>query len=233
MPLLRRRNNDDPERRVPRKDRHGARPLTVGAIVLVVLLAVTYLGFTKHIPFTHGFQVKAVFATANSVRANSPVRIAGVNVGKVKKIERYGNTDLAVVTMEITDAGLPIHKDATFKIRPRIFLEGNFFVDAQPGTPQSPTISSGDTIPVTQTASPVQLGDVLTALQGADRSNLQQVIRGLGGALTRKPDADDDRNGAPLTRGETAAQSLNSATRYGAPAFRGTAIGNQAFPGTE
>ena len=31
--------------------------------------------------------------------------------------------------MEIDDKGLPIHKDATLKIRPRIFLEGNFFVD--------------------------------------------------------------------------------------------------------
>jgi phospholipid/cholesterol/gamma-HCH transport system substrate-binding protein len=233
MALFGRNKSSDPENRVPRKDRTGAAPFTVGAIVLVVLLIVTYLGFTKNIPLTHGFQVKAVFTTANSVRANSPVRIAGVNVGKVKKIERYGKTDAAVVTMEITDAGLPIHKDATFKIRPRIFLEGNFFVDLQPGTPQTPTISSGDTIPVTQTASPVQLGDVLTALQSDDRHNLQQVIRGFGGALTRKPDARDDADGAPLTRGETAAQSLNSAARYGAPAFRGTAIVNQAFLGTE
>ena len=44
-------------------------------------------------------------------------------------------------------AGLPIHKDATLKIRPRIFLEGNFFVDLQPGTPSAPTIDDGDTIP--------------------------------------------------------------------------------------
>ena len=34
--------------------------------------------------------------------------------------------------MEIEDKGLPIHKDATLKIRPRIFLEGNFFVDLSP-----------------------------------------------------------------------------------------------------
>ena len=34
--------------------------------------------------------------------------------------------------MRIDDKGLPIHKDATIQIRPRIFLEGNFFVDVQP-----------------------------------------------------------------------------------------------------
>ena len=32
-------------------------------------------------------------------------------------------------------AGRPIHDDARAKIRPRIFLEGNFFVDLEPGTP--------------------------------------------------------------------------------------------------
>ncbi len=31
--------------------------------------------------------------------------------------------------MSIQNQGLPIHDDATFAIRPRIFLEGNFFVD--------------------------------------------------------------------------------------------------------
>ena len=98
----------------------------------------TYLGFTKDIPFTHDFRVKAVFTQANSIRKNSPVRIAGVNVGKVKKIEREPGTTAAIVTMEIQDKGLPIHTDATMKIRPRIFLEGNFFVDVKPGTPSAP-----------------------------------------------------------------------------------------------
>ena len=64
-------------------------------------------------PFTHGFRVKAVFPSANSIRTNSPVRIAGVNVGKVKAIERQPGTDAAIVTMEIDKQGLPIHKDAT------------------------------------------------------------------------------------------------------------------------
>ena len=67
--------------------------------------------------------------------------------------------------MEINDDGLPIHEDATAKIRPRIFLEGNFFVDLQPGTPRARRSPDGDTIKVTQTATPVQLDQVLTALQ--------------------------------------------------------------------
>ena len=30
----------------------------------------------------------------------------------------------------------PIHSDATFKLRPRLFLEGNYFVDMRPGQPE-------------------------------------------------------------------------------------------------
>src|SRR3954468_6200056 len=122
-----RRHPDAP--RIPRKDRSGASAFKVGAIVLAVALAATYFGFTKHVPFTHGFRIKAVFPSANSIRKNSPVRIAGVNVGKVTGLEREPNSDAALVTRERQDKGLPIHTDATMKIRPRIFLEGNFYVE--------------------------------------------------------------------------------------------------------
>ena len=231
MALLNRDKGD--AARVPRKDRKGATPFKVGAIVVIAAVLILYLGFTKNIPIRHGFEFKAAFQTANNIRPNSPVRIAGVNVGKVKKIERYDGTDAAVVTMEIQKAGLPIHKDATVKIRPRIFLEGNFFVDVHPGTPSTPTISSGDTIDLAQTSAPVQFGDLLTSLQADDRNNLQNVIRGFGGALTRKPDKRDDLAADPSAKGQTAAQSLNDAAQYGARAFKGTAIVNDAFLGQE
>ena len=64
----------DPVKRVPRKDRRGANPFTVGAIVLLAAIIITYFGFTKHIPFTHGFRLNAVFESANSIRIDSPVR---------------------------------------------------------------------------------------------------------------------------------------------------------------
>jgi phospholipid/cholesterol/gamma-HCH transport system substrate-binding protein len=229
--LGRRRTSDDA--RVLRKDRTGADPFKVGLIVLVVIGALTYLGFTKDIPFTHGYRVKAVFQSANSIRKNSPVRIAGVNVGKVKSIERQPGTDAAIVEMEIDKKGLPIHKDAEAKIRPRIFLEGNFFVDLKPGTPSSPTLSSGDTLPVTQTATPVQLDQVLTALQADTRKSLQRLLEGLGTGLTRKPTTADDAANDPSTRGQTAAQSLNDAISYGKSAGRDTAIVSQALLGTQ
>jgi len=216
-----------------RKERTGPNPFAVGLIVLIVAAVGVYFGFTKHVPFTHGFQVKGVFASANSIRGNSPVRIAGVNVGKVKAIERQPGSDAALITLEIDDKGLPIHKDATMKIRPRIFLEGNFYVEMEPGTPGQPTLSSGDTIPMTQTSEPVQLDQVLTALQGNTRADLQDALKGYGDALTLQPTRADDRAQDPEVRGLTGAQALNKASRYAAPAFRDSAIVQNALLGTE
>ena len=231
--MLGRGRPTDPAQRVPRKDRMGANPFTVGILTLLVIAIGVYFGFAKDIPFTHDFRVRAVFESSNSIRKNSPVRIAGVNVGKVVKVEGKPGTDAAVVTMEIKKKGLPIHKDATMKIRPRIFLEGNFFVDVKPGTPSGPTIDDGDTIPITQTATPVQFDQVLSILQSDTRSSLQKTLDGLGTGLTYKPPAAQDTDADPSARGQSAAESLNDAIVYGERAFKGTAIVTDAFLGTQ
>ena len=231
MRLGRRRTSG--EHRVLRKDRTGADAFKVGLVTLVILAIVVWFGFTKDIPFTKGFRLKAAFETSNNLRINSPVRIAGVNVGKVKAIRRDADSNTAIVEMEIADKGLPIHKDAQVKIRPRIFLEGNYFVDLKPGTPAAPTVDDGDTLPLTQTATPVQFDQVLSILQTDTRESLKKTLQGLGDALTRKPSAADDRDGDPSTRGESAAESLNDAISYGEDAARGSAIVADALTGEE
>ena len=117
-----------------------------GLIALVLAAIVLFLGFEKGIPGRHHYTVDAVFSSANnvltasSVHPGSPVRVAGVNVGQVASIRR-GPGGTALVGLQMTDAGRPIHADATAKIRPRLFLEGNFFVDLQPGSPSAPAYS--------------------------------------------------------------------------------------------
>ena len=121
--------------------------------------------------------------------------------------------------MEIEPKGLPIHSDATLKIRPRIFLEGNWFVELQPGSPSAPTLSSGATIPITQTSDPVQLDQVLDALNTDTRANLQDFLQGYGDGLTRKPDAAENAEQDPDVYGLNGAQALNK-TYHRAPRRR-------------
>jgi virulence factor Mce-like protein len=193
----------------------------IGVMAVLVIAVVCFFGFTKDIPFTHGYILRAQFQSANSIRPNSPVRIAGVDVGKVKKIEPLQGTNSSVLVMELKKSALPIHVDATAKIRPRIFLEGNFFVDLKPGTPQSPQLSSGDTLKISQTATPVQLDQVLTSLQSDSREDLQQVLNGVNTALNTKQN------------GKTAAQSFNAAYDDIPAAERSTAQVFEALLGLE
>jgi phospholipid/cholesterol/gamma-HCH transport system substrate-binding protein len=219
------------QERVPVIELQRSNPVRAGLVLVAIVVVVVYFGFTKHIPFKHGFRLKAQFATAVNIHKASPVRIAGVNVGKVSSIQRDGNTGL--VTMEIESRGLPIHTDATVKIRPRLFLEGNWFVELQPGSPSAPTISSGYTIPVAQTADPVQLDQVLDALNTDTRSNLQSFLINYGEALTRKPEAAENAEQEPEVHGLNAAEALNKIYSRGPASLRGGAVDAQAITGTE
>jgi virulence factor Mce-like protein len=218
---------------VPRRFRGRISPLRIGVLALGVMAVLVYLAFTKELPWQHPFELKAAFQTSNNLQINSPVRIAGVDVGKVTKVERKSGSNMAIVTMEIDKNGLPIHKDASAKIRSRLFLEGNFFVDMSPGTPRADNVDDGETIPVTQTSTPVQLDQVLTALQRNDRAALQDLLEGLGDAFERKPTAADDATQDPDVRGETASKALNDALRYAPEATKSSAQNLQALLGSE
>ncbi|HEY2159674.1 MAG TPA: MlaD family protein, partial [Solirubrobacteraceae bacterium] len=159
----------------------------IGLIGIVLLALFIYGGFTKFAnPFASHYTVYAKFANASQIKPGSYIRIAGINVGTVTGIETDPNDPQAVrVAMQISSDGLPIHVDATFKIRPRTFLEGNFFVDLMPGTPAARIAPSGYTFPATQTSEPVQLDQVLTSLQAGTRRNLQVLLSVYGGAVKR------------------------------------------------
>ena len=104
-----------------------------------MILVFSLFGFSRYNPFSHPYKLHATFQSANNLQPKSPVRIAGVDVGKVIDVQPISSgSGAARVTMQIDKKGLPIHKDAELKIRPRIFLEGNFFVDLQPGSPNAP-----------------------------------------------------------------------------------------------
>ena len=176
---------------------------------------VVVMGFRKDNPFNNPYELKAAFRNVNDLKPKSPVRIAGVNVGKVKSIEPLGEDgNGAMVTLEIDKKGLPIHEDARAKVRPRIFLEGNYFVDLQPGTPSAPHFDEGDTIPVQNTAAPVQFGQFLETLQSSTREDLRTVLKEYGKAVS----------------GE-GGRGFNRSLKHWKPAFKYSALVNDATRG--
>ena len=197
--------------------RRGVRPFAAGAIALVLILTTVYFVYTKANPFSSPYEFEAIFDDVNDMKRRSPVRIAGVTVGRVKSVEPLPDgSGRARVRMEVSEAGLPIKQDANLKVRSRLFLEGNYYVDLHPGTPRAPELESGGVIPPNQTASPVQFGEVLTALQRDTREDLRTFLKEFSRAL--------DQGGA---------EGFNMAIRYWEPAYRDTALVNDATLGTE
>jgi phospholipid/cholesterol/gamma-HCH transport system substrate-binding protein len=207
--------------------------LQIGLIALVVTVIGFYLAFAKSLPFTgEGYQLKAVFQDAQSIRAKSPVRVAGVDVGEVTKVEHLTDesgdgVDAAVVTMSIEDDARPIREDATMALRPRLFLEGNLFVDLSPGSPQASELESGSVIPLEQTSISVQFDQVLTSLQAPVRESLQVFLREFGTALCG---ANPPEEGCePGAGGEGFRESF----RTSPAAYGSTAQVNEALLGTQ
>jgi phospholipid/cholesterol/gamma-HCH transport system substrate-binding protein len=176
---------------------------------LLLCGAVVYLAYAKRLPFTQGHRIQAVVASSNQLRPGDPVRVAGVEIGEVAEM-RPGPGDDATLVLELGDRGRPVKRDATVRIRPRLFLEGGFFVELEPGSPSAPEMPEGGTIPLERTALPVQFGQVLASLTLDVRRAFVDLLgetatgfdeggaRGLG--LAARPAGDVLRDGAVVAR---------------------------------
>ena len=192
----------------------------IGLLVAIVIALGSILAYTKELPWGGGPEIKATFASAQGVRAASPVRVAGIQVGEVTQVDALadGNPDEGVVvTMELDENAPAIKEDALFKLRPRLFLEGNYFVDMHAGSPSAPEVPEGHTFPVNQTSYSAQIDQLFTTLQGDVRANLQTFLDQFGNGLMRYGGADGFRE---LHRTSPAA-------------YRYTAEVNQSFLGRE
>ena len=217
-----------------RLDTKGLADWKIGLIAITLTVIGFYLAFAKSLPFinTDGYTLKAVVQDAQGIRAKSPVRVAGVDVGEVISAEHLSDEagdglDAAVITMKLDEDARPIHDDATLQLRPRLFLEGNLFVDLRPGTPGGEELESGSLLPLEQTSISVQLDQVLTTLQAPVREDLQTFLQEFGTALcgsSPTPGGCEPGSGG---------DGLREAFRTSPKAFGSTAQVNEALLGTE
>ena len=188
-----------------------------GVLAITVIVLLAYFGFTKANPFANPYELKAMFRDVENLKVRSPVRIAGVDVGKVTKVESKEGGGAAEVTMELRQDALPLHGDARLQIRSRIFLEGNFFVDIEPGSPSGDELDDGSTVPVTQTATTVTLPDILDTLDTDVRGDLQTFLHEYGTVALQGGGA----------------RAFNRAVPSFEPAYRYGALTNDALLGLE
>jgi phospholipid/cholesterol/gamma-HCH transport system substrate-binding protein len=204
-----------------RRRRHRLHPLAVAALVIFSTLAVTFYAFNQGLPFSHQFTLHAVVADSVNVRGGDPVRIDGVDVGQVQGVSADGDASRIAFTLD--QSALPIHRDASLRIRDRLFLEGSYYLALDPGTPEAPVLKDGGTIPMSRTTGPVQLYRVLSLFTTPVRQSLVGSVNQLAAGFATP-------GGSSV--GQSGAGAIKQAASQFAPLFRDTALITQGLRGT-
>ncbi len=172
----------------------GVHPLVIAAISALLVVAVTYYAFSQSVPFQHKFTMHALVSNSVNVRTDSPVRVAGIDVGVVQGTQPAGRATQINFTMD--SSGLPVHTDATVTIRDRLFLEGGYYLELDPGSPSAPIAKDGFTIPEAQTTSPVQFYKVLSTFDIASRASLRNLLNTFNQGFSPNPGQPLSNSGA-------------------------------------
>jgi len=164
------------------------------AVFTVVSLLVTGLlaAIMGNVGFGAGTTYQAVFSTASMLQKGDDVRVAGVSVGEVKKVEHHDRTQ-ALVTFRV-QADLPLTTASTAEIR-FLNLVGDRYLALEQGSDKdAATLRSGATIPIQRTRPALDLTTLFNGFQPLFQAlnpqqindlslNLVQVLQGEGGTV--------------------------------------------------
>jgi phospholipid/cholesterol/gamma-HCH transport system substrate-binding protein len=155
------------------------------ALIVIAAFFITFIvgGFEK---FQAGLRVDALFNTAQELKLGDRVKLAGVEVGKVEKIELDGKEKKVRVTMKLR-ANTPIKTDTTAAIKFAGLMGQNFiFLDF--GSAQAPAASDGITLNTVEQADlsviMQKLDNVASGVENLTKSFTGDTIENLVGPLT-------------------------------------------------
>src|SRR5436190_3494465 len=131
---------------------------------------------------------KVEFDNAFGLVSGADFKVAGVPAGTIKSISLDQHTLHAVVTIQVNSSSFgQFHQDARCQSRPQSLI-GEYFVDCDPGTRQSPVLKAGSTIPVTHTQSTIPADLLQDVMRMPYRERLTLIINELGAAAAARSD---------------------------------------------
>lgn len=158
--------------------------LLIGALLIVVVAIDSGLVSSKL--SEGGRTINVEFADTGQLKKGNPVRVDGVDAGRVKDLHLAAGGRSAIVELTVFDSVGTIHDDASARIRWRTALGGTFAVDLNPGSATRPAL--GDRlIPRTRTENQVEIEDAIAFDRGAARDGLRTTFRELPAALQPEP----------------------------------------------
>ncbi|HEX2467023.1 MAG TPA: MlaD family protein [Solirubrobacterales bacterium] len=171
------------------------RPPTVTRILVAVgfalscfgLLLFLWLAFGGPIPLRpEGYRFQVPFDEATQLAVESDVRISGVSVGKVKRID-LDDQGFAEATIEVDERYAPVPSDTRAILRQKTLL-GETYVELTPGSDDAPTLPEGGDLPVAQVSDAVQLDEIFRTFDDRTRAAFQAWMQGQAAALRGRGD---------------------------------------------
>jgi virulence factor Mce-like protein len=162
----------------------------LGLLALVLLLAGVYISYNANsgVPGQSSYEFRVDVADADRLVKTNQVRMAGVRVGQIKRVEvvpaKAGTPDpepRARITVSLQQDTDPIPVDTRVKVRPASIL-GASYLDLVPGKSRT-TVPEGGLLALANSSANVELTDLLDVFDRGTSQAIQGSITSVGGGL--------------------------------------------------
>jgi virulence factor Mce-like protein len=144
------------------------------------LLMFLWVSFGGTLPLgPHGYRFKAAFPEASLLVVEADVRIAGVNVGKVKSKELAPSGRTTIAEIELDGRFAPIKEDTRAILRQKSLL-GETYVELSPGSRASPDLEEGAMLPRRSVQETVELDEVFQTFDPRTREHFREWLHEAG-----------------------------------------------------
>jgi phospholipid/cholesterol/gamma-HCH transport system substrate-binding protein len=163
---------------------------TLSVFAILIFLWLAFGGTVPLKPESYRFSVH--MREAATLAEEADVRMAGVNVGKVKSKELDQGGARTIVEVQLDEAYAPIPRDTRAILRQKTLL-GETYLELTPGHAGGKMLADGGRLPNGQAEPTVELDEIFTAFDPATRRAFQDWVKELDGAIKggRKQDLND------------------------------------------
>jgi phospholipid/cholesterol/gamma-HCH transport system substrate-binding protein len=176
---------------------------TLGRLATMVLFALScfgllmflWLAFGGPIPLKpKGYQFRIAFPEVSQLATQSDVRVAGVEIGKVVKVDRNAGGTATIATLEIDRKYAPVSAAAKAQLRNKTIL-GQTYVELTLGDKSGPRIPDGGLLDQRRVGDLVDLDEILNTLDPYTRQAYRTWQQGVSHAVNDRGDELNDALG--------------------------------------
>lgn len=162
-------------------DRHLGRKAAIGSSIILVLGVISFaIGGLRILE--RSYELSVIVDDASGIESGDPVRVAGVNVGEVRSVNRIPEDATVEITFGV-DQEVEISDGSFASVRLRTLLGKKYLHLEDPGS--GPVLTPGAVIPLAQTESSTDVDTLLNAAEPTVEQVEVDTINQLLGSVDR------------------------------------------------